>query len=134
MKSPEPSSNKSKKRQLYYTLYRFGTIFWTEARKWKKRKQELELQNQSDKLLIAEIITRSNACLYLMTNKMQHTEFIWPVLYSDFWWAYWYMYLERGSNESAGEPTVRQTHQQKLWLYLAAFQCQTTKQNYKIIR
>ena len=37
-------------------------------------------------------------------------------------------------NESIGERTVRQTDRQKLWLYLAAFRCQTTKQSYKIIR
>ena len=37
-------------------------------------------------------------------------------------------------NESIRERTVRQTDQQKLWLYLAAFRCQTTKQSYKIIK
>ena len=31
-------------------------------------------------------------------------------------------------------PSDRQTDRQTLWLYLAAFQCQTTKQNYKIMR
>ena len=32
------------------------------------------------------------------------------------------------------ERTVRQTDQQKLWLYVAAFRCQATKESYKIIR
>ena len=43
------------------------------------------------------------------------------------------MYQDQDFNESIGERTVRQTDQQKLCLYLAAFQCQTTKQSYKII-
>ena len=37
-------------------------------------------------------------------------------------------------NESIGECTVMQTDQQKLWLYLAAFRYQTTKQSRKTIR
>ena len=44
------------------------------------------------------------------------------------------MYRDRDFNESIGERTVKQTDRQKLWLYLAAFRCQTTKQSYKIIR
>ena len=43
------------------------------------------------------------------------------------------MYRHRDFNESIGERTVKQTDRQKLWLYLAAFRCQTTKQSYKII-
>ena len=49
-------------------------------------------------------------------------------------WAYQYMYWDRDFNKSIGEHTVRQTDQQKLWLYLAGFQCQTTKHSHKIIR
>ena len=44
------------------------------------------------------------------------------------------MYWDRDFNRSIGERTVRWTDRQQLWLYLAAFQCQTTKQSYKIIR
>ena len=44
------------------------------------------------------------------------------------------MYWDQDFNEDIGESTVRQTDQQKLWLYLAAFWYQTTKQSYKIIR
>ena len=43
------------------------------------------------------------------------------------------MYWERDFNKTIGERTVRQTDQQKLWLYLATFQCQA-KQSYEIIR
>ena len=43
------------------------------------------------------------------------------VLYPEFFWACRYMYRERDFNKSIGEPTVRQTDRQKLWLYLAAF-------------
>ena len=59
---------------------------------------------------------------------------ILSVLYPEFFWAYCYMYCYWDFNESIGECTVRQTHQQKLWLYLVAFWCQTTKHSYKIIR
>ena len=55
------------------------------------------------------------------------------VPYESFW-TYRYMYRHRDFKESIGERTVRQTDQQKLWPYLAAFRCQTTKQSYKIIR
>ena len=37
------------------------------------------------------------------------------------------MYWDRDFNESTGERTIRQTDQQKLWLFLAAFRSQTTK-------
>ena len=57
-----------------------------------------------------------------------------PVPYPEFFWAYRYMYRDRDFNESIGEQTIRQTDQQKLWLYLAAFRYQTTQQSYKIIR
>ena len=40
-----------------------------------------------------------------------------------FFWAYRYMYRDWNFNESIGERTVRQTDQQKLQLYLAAFRC-----------
>ena len=56
------------------------------------------------------------------------------VPYPEFLWTYWYMYRDQDFNKSIGERTVRQTDRQKLWLYLAAFLCQTTKQSYKIIR
>ena len=55
------------------------------------------------------------------------------VLYPEFFWAYQYMYQDEDFNESIEECTVRQidrlTDQQKLWLYLAVFRCQTTKQS-----
>ena len=51
-----------------------------------------------------------------------------------FFLAYWYMYQDEGFNKSIEEHTVRQTDWQKLWLYVAAFWCQTTKQSYKIIK
>ena len=56
------------------------------------------------------------------------------VLYPEFFWAYWYMHWDWDFNESIGECTTRKTDKQKFLLYLAVFQCQTTKQNYKIIR
>ena len=56
------------------------------------------------------------------------------VPYPEFFWAYRYMYRDRDFNESIGEHTVKQTDRQKLWLYLATFRCQRTKQSYKIIR
>ena len=37
-------------------------------------------------------------------------------------------------NENMVEHTVRQTYQKKLWLYLAVFLSQTTKQSYRITR
>ena len=37
------------------------------------------------------------------------------------------------NNKSIGQRTIRQIDQQKLRLYLAAFQCQTTEQSYKLI-
>ena len=43
------------------------------------------------------------------------------VPYPEFFWAYRYMYWDRDFNESIGECTVKQTDQQKLWLYLTAF-------------
>ena len=42
------------------------------------------------------------------------------------------MYQDWDFNESIGKCTIRQTDQQKLWLYLAVFQCKTTKENYKL--
>ena len=33
-------------------------------------------------------------------------------------------------NESIGAHAVKQTDRQKLWLYFAAFRCQTTKQSF----
>ena len=48
--------------------------------------------------------------------------------------AYRYMYLDQHFNKGIGDRTVRQTDQKKLWLYLAAFRCETNKQNYKLIR
>ena len=56
------------------------------------------------------------------------------VPYLEIFWAYRYMYWDQDFNKSIGERTVRQTDQRQLWLYLAASQCQTTKQSYKIIR
>ena len=44
------------------------------------------------------------------------------------------MYRDLDFNESIGERTAWQTDRQKLWLYLAAFRCQATKQSYKTIR
>ena len=44
----------------------------------RRGKEEQELKKQSDKFLSAEIIISSNACLYLKTYKMKHTEFMWP--------------------------------------------------------
>ena len=44
----------------------------------KRGKEEQELKKQNNKLLSAEIIISSNACLYLKTYKMKHTEFMWP--------------------------------------------------------
>ena len=55
-------------------------------------------------------------------------------LYPDFFGAYRSMYWDQYLSESIGECTVGQTDQQKLWLYLAAFRYQTTKQSYKTIR
>ena len=49
-------------------------------------------------------------------------------------WACQYVYRDKNFNKSIGKSTIRQTDQQKLWLYLATFQCQTTKLSYKIIR
>ena len=56
------------------------------------------------------------------------------VLWPEFFWAYWYMYRDRDFNRSIEERTNRQTDRHKLWLYLAAFRCKTTKKSYKIIR
>ena len=50
------------------------------------------------------------------------------VLYPEFFWAYRDMYRDKDFNKNIGECTVRQTNQQKSWLYLAVFRCQTTKQ------
>ena len=49
-------------------------------------------------------------------------------------WACQYVYRDKNFNKSIGKSTIRQTDQQKLWLYWATFQCQTTKLSYKIIR
>ena len=68
---------------------------------------------------------------YLVFGRLSHLPIAVP--YPEFFWAHWYMYWEWDSNKSIGEHT-RETDRQKLWLYLAAFQCQTTKQSYKIIR
>ena len=51
------------------------------------------------------------------------------VLYPEFFWYTRYMYRNQDFNKSIGECTVRQTDRQTLWLYLAAFQYQTTKQS-----
>ena len=56
------------------------------------------------------------------------------VPYPEHLWGYQYMYQDQAFNKCTGEPTVRQTDWTKLWLYLAVFQCQITKQSYKIIR
>ena len=53
----------------------------------------------------------------------------WPVTF----WVSWYIYQDPDFNESTGQCTIRQTDQQKSWLYLAALQCQKTKQSYQII-
>ena len=50
------------------------------------------------------------------------------VLYPEFFWAYPDMYRDKGFNKSIGECTVKQTNQQKSWLYLAVFRYQITKQ------
>ena len=52
-----------------------------------------------------------------------------PVAYPEFFWAYRVHVQEPGFNKSFGDRTARQTDHQKLWLYLAAFRCQTTKQS-----
>ena len=54
--------------------------------------------------------------------------------YPEFFWAYRYTYQEQDFNESIEEHTIRKTARQTLWPYLAAFQCQTTKQSDEIIR
>ena len=59
---------------------------------------------------------------------------VYVVPYPEVFWAYRYMHPDRDCNENIGECTVRQADQQKLWLYLAVFQYQLTKQGYKIIR
>ena len=51
------------------------------------------------------------------------------VLQPAFFWAYRYMCRGWDFNGSIGECTIRQTDQQKFWLYLAAFWSQTTKQS-----
>ena len=51
------------------------------------------------------------------------------VPYPELFWGYRYMYWDQDFNKSIGEHTVRQTDRQKLWLYLVAFRCQTTKQS-----
>ena len=43
------------------------------------------------------------------------------------------MYWDQDFNKIIGECTVKQADQQKLWLYLAAFWWQKTKQSYKMI-
>ena len=55
-------------------------------------------------------------------------------MYPETFWAYRFMYQDQGFNNIIGECTVKQTEWPMLWLYLATFQCQTTEQNYKIIR
>ena len=47
------------------------------------------------------------------------------VPYRESFWAYWYMYRDQDFKKSIGEHTIRQTDQQRLWLYLGAFWCQT---------
>ena len=54
--------------------------------------------------------------------------------YTEFFWAYWYMYWDQDFNKSIGECNIQQADPQKLWLYLAACRCQTTKPSYEIIR
>ena len=51
----------------------------------------------------------------------------------EFFEAYWYMYQGWTLMKvlESHHQTDRQTDQRKLWLYLAVFRCQTTKQNYK---
>ena len=44
-----------------------------------------------------------------------------PVSYPVFFWACQYMEWDQDFNKSIGECTVRQTDQQNLWLFLAAF-------------
>ena len=69
------------------------------------------------------------------SKELKTSKRIWDTVpYLEFFWAYRYMYWNRDFNESMGEHTVRQAHQQKLWIYLASFRYQTTKQSYKIIR
>ena len=49
-----------------------------------------------------------------------------PVLYPEFLWHTRTCTGTGTLNESIGERTVRQRDRQMLWLYLAAFRCQTT--------
>ena len=56
------------------------------------------------------------------------------VPYTEHFWAYRYMYRNQDFNKNIGDCTVGNRDRQILWIYLAAFRCQTTKQSYKIIR
>ena len=47
----------------------------------------------------------------------------------EFFWAYQVHVLNQDFNKSIGEHTIRETDRRKLWLYLAALRCQTSKQS-----
>ena len=77
MKSLEEASKKSKKRQCIVHYAGFGP--YSELKDVNDEKNaRIRAAKAKWQILIAEIIIRNNACLYLMTHKMQHTVFIWP--------------------------------------------------------
>ena len=65
---------------------------------------------------------------------MDASNFTLSVAYAEFFWEYWYMYQDRNFNKSIEEQTFSQSDRLRLWLYLAAFRYQTTRQGYEITR
>ena len=74
MKSLELASKKSKERQCIVLYASLGP--YSELKDVNEKIKARIRAKQGDKLLRAEIIVCSNACLYLMAYKKQHTEFI----------------------------------------------------------